>query len=358
MLVSLIILFGLIFIMHTIRKVFIARYIHKMQQEAVVISTSDVKKTTWHPELTTVGTLAAVNGVNVSSELNGMVVDIYFKSGQTVKKDDPLIQLDDAVDQQTFNTNRAQLNLDQLNYQRQLQLSKTHSVAQSDVDQSYAKMVQSQAAMTTAQVNMAKKKIKAPFAGKLGINQVNLGQYLTPGQSIVSLQAMDPMFVDFSLPEQYVPHLYIKQPIKMTVEAYPHQTFKGQIEAINSAIDVNTRTMNVRAVVPNQDLKLYPGMFAKVHVVLPVENNVLVIPQTAVNYSLHGDSVYVVESAGKDADGRLLLKAKQRFVVLGQRRQDEVVVVQGLSVGEQIVSSGQLKLQPNVLVRINNKVSL
>lgn len=359
MLIALAVLFGLIIVAHTVRKVMVAKYIHKLTTQAVVISTTKVKTTTWNPELTAVGTLTAVNGVNVSSELNGMVVGIYFKSGQMVKEGDPLVQLDDDVDKQTLNTNSAQLTLDKLNYQRQLQLLKTHSTAQSDVDQAYAKMVQSQAAAATAEVNIAKKKIKAPFSGMLGINQINLGQYLTPGQPIVSLQAMDPLFVDFSLPEQYFPELHVDQPISLQVEAYPNQEFKGKIQAINSSVDVSTRSISVRGVIPNQDLKLYPGMFAEVKVILPAQKNVLVIPQTAVNYSLHGDSVYVLSPTGeKNEKGLPLFKAIQRSVKLGERRGNEVVVLTGLKAGEEIVSSGQLKLQPDSIVEVNNSVKL
>ena len=355
MLIAVFVLFGLVFFLHMGRKAIISHYIKNFQQQAVVISTAKVKETNWTPHLTAVGSLTAVNGVNVSTEVAGMVVGIFFKSGQSVNKGDILVQLDDLIDQQTLNTNAAQLNLDKLNYERQLQLAQSKSTPQSDVDQAQAKMLQSQASVATAEVQIDKKKIKAPFSGKIGIRQINLGEYVTPGQPVVTLQAMDPLYVDFALPEQYLPKLRVGQEIQIMVDAYPKKIFKGKIEAINSAVDISTRSIQIRAVVPNPKTQLYPGIFANVAILLPEQKKVLTIPQTGVAYSLHGDTAFVITPGGKDDSGKPILRAKQRNIVLGEQIGNQVIVKEGLKEGQEVVSSGQLKVQPDAIVEVNNK---
>lgn len=356
--IALVILFGLVFGFHEFRQIMINRYIKQMVTQAVTISTVTVQEQDWQPTLPAVGNLTAVNGVDVNSKVPGQIVQINFKSGQDVKQGTILIQLDDTLDQQNLKSQQAQLTLNQKNYDRNLTLIKNNVVSQSTLDQSQAQLLQSQAAVASAELNIDEKKIKAPFNGRLGINQVSLGQYVSPGQPLVSLQQMNPLFVDFSLPEQNLKLLSLGQKIEVGIEAFPRQIFYGVISAFNSKADPATHTIDVRATLPNPNSLLYPGVFARINVLLPVQNKVVTIPQTAITYSLHGDSVYVVEQKGKDESGKPIFIANQRFIVAGERRGDIVVVVSGLNPGEVVVSTGQLKLQPGVPVNINNNIKM
>lgn len=358
MIVGLVILFGAVFAIHQFVNLKIGQFVSKVTHQPAVVATTKAVTQTWNPNLTAVGTLTAVNGVNVSAEVNGQVTQIHFTSGERVNKGDSLVQLDDSLDQQSLITNQAQLNLDKTNYQRQLELYKTKSTSKTDLDNAQAKMVISEAASASAQVQIDKKNIKAPFAGKLGIREVNIGEYVNPGQALVTLQALDPLYVDFYLPEQDLKSLHVGQTIKVTVDAFPKQVFTGQIVATSSEVDVNTRSIEVRAKIPNEQVALYPGMFANVKVLLPAQDNVVTLPQTAIAYSLHGDTAYVIEEDGKDKQGKPKLVAKQRFITVGAREGNKVAVLKGIKAGEQVVIAGQSKLQPGAVVTINNKVAL
>ena len=355
--VALGILFGLIFGFHVVRTIFIKKYVGQMLTQAPTISTTIAKQQTWNPTLPAVGNLTAVNGVDVNSQVPGQVIKIAFQSGQDVKKGDLLIQLDDSLDQQNLITQQAQLKFAEEDYNRKKTLAARKVIAQSDLDQSATNLKQAQAAVASAQLNIEFKKIKAPFDGRLGINQVNLGQYISPGQALVPLQQLDPLYVDFSLPEQQLKFLALDQLVEVSIDAYPNQKFTGKITAINAKSDPNTHTISVRATVPNPKIQLYPGIFAQVNVVLPTEQAVVTVPQTAISYSLHGDSVFVVVK-GKDEHGKPIQKVEQRFVTVGERRGDVAAILSGLQNGEEVVNSGQLKLQPGMTVNVNNNVKL
>ncbi len=356
--ISLAILFGLVFGFHALRSIIIGKYIKKMLQDPVTISTVEAKTQTWHPRIQTIGNLTAVNGVDVNSQVPGQVVKILFQSGQDVKEGELLIQLDDAIDLQNLKTQQAQFSFAQSDYNRKKTLAERKVIAQSDLEQAYKGYTQSQAALSSAQLSVEYKKIKAPFSGRLGISQVNVGQFITSGQPLVSLQQMDPLFVDFSLPEQQLNQIYKDQPVEVSVEEFPNQKFPGKVSAINSKSDPVTHTIGVRATVPNPQTKLYPGLFANVDVILPAQESMVTLPQTCINFSLHGDSVFVVVNKGKDKDGKPILVAEQRFVKLGERQGDQIVVLSGVQAGEQVVNAGQLKLQPGAPVRVNNSIQL
>lgn len=355
--IILLLIFGGTLTWYVVRTVMTKRYFANYEMPAVSVSTTTAKTKTWHPNIYSVGTLQAVNGVEVNSEVPGQVIKIYFKSGQYVKKGDQLILLDDAVDRQTLNNYQAQLHLDTVNHRRQLELYKINATSKLKLDTAEAQMLQSQANVTSAQVNVMKKHIVAPFSGKLGIRQINLGQYLTAGQAIVLLQSLDPMFVNFDLPEQYLKLIHMGQEVRITTDALPGKVFVGKVSAVNSSVQIDTRSLSVQAEFTNKDLELYPGLFANVTLILPEKRNVITIPQTAVNYSLYGDSVYVV-TKGKDKKGKSALIAQQKFVNVGERRGTVVEIKKGLNVGDTVVTAGQLKLHPGSRVIINNSIKL
>jgi len=356
--VILLIIFGGTFAWYGVRVFFTKRFFANFQQPPVAVSTTTAIKKTWSPELKAVGTLKALNGVSVNSEVDGQVVQIFFKSGQIVKKGAPLVQLDDEVDQQTLNDNVAQLRLNNLTYERQVKLLQRNSTSKSAVDNARAKMLQAKAGVKTAQVMIQKKNIKAPFAGKLGIRLVNVGQYVKPGESMVSLQSLTPLFVDFSIPEQNMKDIRPGQEVKIFTDAYKGEAFIGQVKATDSEVDINTRSISVRAEIPNKDKRLYPGLFADVRVILPAKKDVITVPQTAITYSLYGDSVYIVSKSKDKKTGKPDLIAVQKFVTLGPRKDTEVAIKKGIKEGDIVVSSGQLKLHTGSRVIINNAVKL
>ena len=357
--IALAILFGLIFGFHVFRSMMIGKFIKQMLQQPVTISTTQARLQTWNPSLRAVGNLTAVNGVDVNSQVPGQVVKVLFQSGQDVKKDDLLIQLDDAIDQQNLKTQQAQLKFAEDDFNRKKTLAQRKVIAQSDLDQSYKTLTQAQAAVASAQLSIDYKKIKAPFSGRLGISQVNIGQFIAAGQALVPLQQMDPLYVDFSLPEQQLKLLSREQPVQLTVDSFPNEKFTGKITALNSKADPTTHTISVRATVPNPKTQLYPGTFAVINVILPVQQAVVSLPQTAVAYSLYGNSVFIVVDKGKkDEHGKPILEVEQRFVTTGDRQGDMVAILSGIKAGEQVVNSGQLKLQPGTPVNVNNNVKL
>lgn len=346
------------FIFYGVKLYLIKWYSDHYEEPPVTISAEKATTQTWHPFLTSVGTLKASNGVDVSSEVSGQISSIHFESGEYVKQSDLLVQLNDAIDQQALQRDEAKLKLDDLNYHRNVSLIKQDVVSKSAVDAAKAEFLQAQAAVASDQVMIAKKQIRAPFSGKIGIRQVDVGQYVSPGQAMVTLQAMQPLYVDFSVPEQFLPALYKNQLVHIFVDAYPTQLFLGKISAINSKIDVNTRSIAARAILPNENEKLYPGLFAVVHVILPELQNVVTIPQTAVTYSLYGDSVYRIQHQGTDKKGKPIWIAVQKYIKAGSRRGSVVAITEGIKPGDLIVTSGQLKLHPHSRVLINNSVQL
>lgn len=352
-------LFVATFIFFGVKVFLVHRFMANFEEPPVYVSSTKAELKTWNMLLTAVGSLKASNGVDVNSEVPGQILSIDFKSGEHVKAGDLLVQLNDDIDQQTLKRDEAKLNLDKVDFDRNELLIKKNAIAHSAVDSAKAAYLQSLSAVQSDKVMIAKKKIRAPFSGKIGIRQVNIGQYITTGTSIVSLQALDPLFVDFSLPETDLPLLKTGQDVKIKVDAYPDTLFDGKITAINANIDINTRSIAVRATVPNQDEKLFPGLFSNVEVILPEKKDVITVPQSAISYSLYGDSIYVIDHKGKDKKGKEKLVASQQYVKVGERRGDVVAITSGIKAGDEIVTSGQVKFtSPNPRVAVNNAVVL
>lgn len=319
------------------------------------VSVAKVEPKSWQPTLSAVGTLQAVNGVNVSAEVPGTITKILFQSGQIVKNNQPLIQLDDSTDQQNLRSAIAQLQLKQVSFEQQTKLLQEHATSRIALDQAKAALASAEADVANAKHAIRLKLITAPFEGKIGIRKVNIGQYVTPGQALVSLQSMDPLYVQFYLPEQDLSAVKVGQAISAGVDTYKGEQFPGTITAINSQVDEQTRNIELQATIRNKDMRLYPGIFANVSVQLAQHQKVLVVPETAVTYSLYGDSVYVVDKNAKSKTGYTV---HERFISVGLRQGKEVAVLKGLKAGDQVVTSGQLKLHDNDNIQINNKVQV
>jgi membrane fusion protein (multidrug efflux system) len=304
----------------------------------------------WQPELRAIGTLVAANGIQVTTEVAGSVREILFDSGHRVKRGDVLVRLDDTVDQAELVGLLAERKLAELKYQRLAKLVRERSVSQSDVDEARAELDNTTAQVASKRAVIDKKTITAPFDGLLGIRGADIGEYLQPGAPIVPLEAVDPLFVDFSVPERHLPDLAVGQAVKVRGEAVPGKTFAGAITAMNPGIDVATRTVRLRATLANPEMVLRSGMFVEVAVQLPTRDAVITLPRAAVTYAPYGDSVFVVE----ERDGQLSVQRQQ--ISTGAVRSDEVEVVEGLQPGQRVVLAGQVKLRNGQAVQIDNEV--
>lgn len=353
----LLIVFGVIFGWGLLRSFLENRYFANFKPPPETISTATAISQTWQPTLSAVGSFSAEKGVTVSSQVPGAIVKMYFQPGQMIKAGQPIVQLDDSEEQQDLKNFQAQLTLSEITFRRQSILYSKQSVALSELDQARAQLQSNAAQVGKTQAIIAKKHIVAPFSGKLGMNQVNIGQYVNAGTAIVSLQAFDPLNVDFNLPQQYLFMLRMSQPIQIIVESLPNDVFNGKIIALDSQVDPGTRNIAVRGLLSNPQFKLFPGMYINVKVILPQKMNVVTVPQTAVTYSLYGDTIYVVTKEGADANGKPIFKVHARYVTTGEQFNNRVVILKGIKANEVVVTSGQLKLVDGAVVNINNEVT-
>jgi len=321
-----------------------------------MVSSIKASEDVWQDRRHAVGSLAAVQGVMVSNELPGTVQKIAFESGGQVKQGDLLVQLDISVDAAQLRGLESQAQLARINLERAQDLRRNNTNAQADLDTAQAQHQQTQAAVDTLKATIAKKAIAAPFAGRLGLRQVNLGQYLATGTAIVTLQTLDPIYVNFTLPQQEVVDLTEGQKVQVRIDAYPGETFEGAVNAVSPKVDDASRNLQAQATLGNAAAKLKPGMFATVEVLLPQQRKLITLPQAAIVYNPYGNAVYVVEKS-KDAAGAAGLVARQRFVQLGETRGDQVAVLKGVAAGDEVVTSGQLKLRNGAAVAINNSVT-
>ncbi|MBC8017762.1 MAG: efflux RND transporter periplasmic adaptor subunit [Verrucomicrobia bacterium] len=323
----------------------------KFVPPAETVTTAAVTSDSWETALTAVGTLTAVQGVIMSAELPGKVVKITFEPGTAVKKGDVLLRQDTTTEDAQLPGALSQVNLSRANLKRADQLVRDGIISQADHDTSVSNAAQAQSQVDTIQATIAKKTVRAPFSGRLGIRQVNLGQILREGDPIVTLQSLDPIYVDFSLPQQQLSRLRLGLPLRVTGDALPGETIQGRISAISPLVDAETRNIKLQATVANRGEKLRPGMFVNVAVGLPALQKVLAIPATSVLYAPYRDSVFVVE-AGKNSK-----TLRQQFVRLGGKRGDFVAITEGLKEGETIVSTGVFKLSNGQSVVIDNKLA-
>ncbi len=305
---------------------------------APAVSATKVTATRWEPTLGSVGTLQSVQGVMVSNQVSGQVKEIAFESGQEVRAGEVLLQLDDDVDRADLEGLMAAERLADIKLERNRALLKDRAVSRGDFDETTAQLDQVRAQVKAKQALIDKKTLRAPFAGRLGIRQVNLGQFLPAGSDIVLLEALDPLYVDYALPERHLDKLRVGQPVTLRVASSPGRTFEGTIAAISPGIDRGTRNISLRARLGNSDLALRPGMFARVETLLPAEEQVLTLPREAITFNTYGDSVFLIQ----EKEGKTVVQRRQ--VKTGAVRGDEVAVLEGLEPGDRVVSAGHVKL--------------
>jgi len=352
MLTFLAILFGLIFGYKFAKALFAPRPV----QPPISVSATHVTHQDWQPKLQAIGTLRAIQGVDITTEQAGLVTKIYLKSGSQVRTGDILVQLNADAETALRNSLQAEVELAEITYKRDKAQLAIHAISQSVLDTDKADLKNKQAQLAQQEAILAKKTIRAPFTGMLGILAINLGQYLNAGDKVISLQALNPIYIDFSLPQQTLSQVKIGQKIILTTDAYPKQKFKGTITSIEPKIDLATRNIQVEATIANPEFKLYPGMFAEVDIYTSGAQRYLTLPKTAISFNPFGEIVYMITQTGKDKSGKPILSANQTFVIVGESRGDQIAVLQGLKEGDYVVTTGQLKLKNGALVAVNNSV--
>jgi membrane fusion protein (multidrug efflux system) len=348
------IVFFLIFGFGAFRSVMIGKFLATLSDQTQTVATTTAQSSAWQPTVDAVGSVVAINGANLSAEVDGIVDTIDFESGQTVPAGKLLMTLRPNNDDAVLRELAAAAELDRITYRRDVKQLQADAVAQATVDSDRATLESAEAQVDAQRALMEEKQIRAPFAGTLGIRQVDLGQYLAAGTEIVTLQQLNPLFVDFYLPQQALSEISTGQPVAISVDAFPGKTFPGKISAIGSAVDTSTRTVQVRATIGNDALQLRPGMFVTVSIANGAPQTYITLPQTAITYNPYGDTVYIVKS--NQANGKATLTAVQQFVQLGDTRGDQVAILKGVNAGDQVVTAGQLKLKNGAPVVINNSI--
>lgn len=319
------------------------------------VSASVVEELVWDQQLHAVGRLRAARGVNVSAEVGGIVRSIAFAPGAEVAAGAVMVELEASVEQANLQSELAQLRLAKINFDRDERLSGTDSISQTQLDKSRAEYDDAAARVERTRALIRQKSVRAPFSGQVGISEINIGEYIDAGEPIVSLQDLDTLFIDFSIPERFLPMVAEGQSLGCRVGAYPGEVLRGVVSAIDVESDIETHSVRVRATLDNRDGRLIPGMFAEVELVAGEPQRVLAVPRSAVSFSLYGDSVFVIQPA-QEQPGQLV--AVRRGVVPGALEREELVSIsEGLQKGEQVVTAGQLKLRSGAPVAVSNSIA-
>lgn len=348
MLITLGLIFGAIFLVKMVKKLIFGYYMSH-HHENITVSTAKVTMTSWPKTQRAVATLRAVQGVDVTTELAGMVQAIYFTPGRMVEAGTLLVQLKANSDIATLNALQASTALANITLIRDSGQYAAHAISKATLDADAANLKNLQAQTAAQAAIVYKKSILAPFTGRLGISMVNPGQYLMPGDKIVTLQQLDPIYADFFVPQQMLPYLQKGQTITLTVDSFPGRTFLGKVTTINPSVDVTTRNIEVEATISNADNSLLPGMFASVIVALGKPEPYLTVPATAISFNPYGSAVFIV---GSD------MTVTQKFVTTGEEAGDRIAVLKGLKEGDEVVTAGQIKLKNGAHVAINNAVPI
>ena len=350
------VIFGGIFGFQAFKSRMIKKYLSSQGVPPQTVSTIKAEFQEWQPELSAVGTLRAVRGADLAPEVAGVISAIHFRSGEEVKAGAPLVQLNAAADIAQLESLRAAAGLAELTYRRDQRQLKVQAVSQATVDADAANLKVAQARVAEQQALVDKKSIRAPFTGRLGLRAVDLGQYVAPGTKLVTLQALDPVYVDFSVPQNGLAGIRTGLKVSAAADALPGERFEGTIDAIDAKVDPATRNVQVRASLSNPRHRLLPGMFVTVAVDTGAAERRLTLPQTAISFNPYGNTVFVVEEKGKGPDGKPQLVASQRFVTTGATRGDQIAILTGVKEGETVVTAGLLKLRNGVPVIVNNSV--
>jgi len=310
----------------------------------------------WQSQIKAVGSTRAVQGLDVTTEMAGIVTSVNFKPGEEVKEGQLLVQLNVDSDLALLKSLEAAAELAHIVYERDKKQYAFQAVSQATLDADAADYKSKKAQVVQQAALVEKKSVRAPFAGRLGISTANPGLYINPGDKIVTLQSLNLLYIDFNLPQQELSRLYVGQSVTVTTDAYPDKTFKGRITTINPKVDTDTRNIQVEATISNNKHFMLPGMFVMVRVQAASMQSYLTLPQTAITHNPYGETAYIVEDKGRTADGKPLLVAKQVFVTVGPTRGDQIAILKGIQTGDTIVTSGQLKLRNGTAVVINNAV--
>ena len=341
-------------------KAFVSHQMEKamasQQAPAVTVSTTTARMLPWQPQLNAVGTVRAMRGVDVTTEIAGLVRTIYFKSGDDVQKGQVLVQLNADADRALLHSLEAEAELAKTTYARDKQQFNVKAISQATLDVSHADLKSKKAQVDQQAAVVDKKTIRAPFSGRVGISTVNPGQYLNPGDRIVTLQSFDSVYVDFFLPQQDIARITLGQTVVVTTDTYPGRNFEGKITAVNPTVDPQTRNIEIEATFANPKHDLLPGMFTSVQVHAGELERFITLPQTAITYNPYGETVFVVVKAGQGPQGKPEWVAKQTFVTIGSLRGDQVAVLKGIKAGDTVVTGGQLKLKSGSRVVINNSI--
>jgi membrane fusion protein (multidrug efflux system) len=362
---------GLGYFQFVVKPQMIRQIISQAPHPPATVGVVEAVEESWTPRLPAVGSFRAVQGIDVAPEVGGALVAVKVESGQDVAKGTPLFEIDNFVEQADLKNNLAVLKNADLALERQRLLTATNNTTKANLDSAEAARDSAAAAVERVRAIIAQKQIAAAFAGRLGIRKIDLGQYVSPGTSLITLQQLDPIYVDFPVPEKSLEVLKPGQTIDVTVDAYPSKIFHGQIATIDARVAADSRNVLVRGQFDNKNRQLLPGMFANVTVNSGAPQTTITVPRTAINYSLYGDSVFVVVAAGPPAGGAQAataapgpiatdtpLKLERRFVRTGEVREDRIAILDGVRPGEKIVIEGQLKLQPDAPVRIDPNATL
>lgn len=356
MLIGIAVLFGVVFLYKVTVGYLIGRAMKANETPVITVSAAKAVYQPWDSLLKATGSFTAVLGVDVTTELAGMVRAMHFNNGDTVKKNDLLVELNIDTETALLHQYQAQAKLAKITYTRDKAQRAVQAVSQQQVDNDLATLQVDEALIAQEESIIAKKRIRAPFSGRLGISPVDPGDYVNPGDKIVTLQSLDPIYVQFNVPQQNLPQIEVGQPISLTTNLFPDRTFEGKINAINPIVNTSTRNVLVEATLKNPEQKLLPGIFADVHITVAPPQKRLTLPLTAVTFNPYGQVVYIIKETGKDKKGRPILTVMQAFVKVGETRGDQVSIIEGVNEGDTVVTSGQMKLRNGSRVVINNTV--
>jgi membrane fusion protein, multidrug efflux system len=357
MLVAVGIVLAGIFGFQAFKAVMIKKFMSALSNPPQTVSTTKAVYSAWQPTIEAIGSLRAVNGADLSVEVSGVVDSISFNSGDDIEQGALLLRLRSDDDAAKLESLEATAELNQITYDRDQKQFKLQAVSQATLDTDDANLKNAKAQAAQQQAILDKKSLRAPFAGHLGIRAVDLGQYLSAGTTIVTLQALDPVFVDFFVPQQSMDQIRLGQSVTVKIDAFKGQSFTGEISAVNPKVDPSSRNVQIRATLGNADHKLIPGMYATVDIATGAPKNYVTLPQTAITYNPYGDTVYIVDRKTDGADGKPQLFARQNFVTTGPTRGDQVAVLKGINDGDEVVTAGQLKLRNGSPILIDNSIT-
>ncbi len=347
---------GLIVGFQTFKGIMIKKYFASAASPPQTVSTTVAKTEEWQPSISAVGSLRAVEGADLSLEVAGIVDEITFTSGQDVKAGTVLMRLRADSDTARLRSLEASAELAATTFERNRKQFEAKAISQAALDVDAANLKSARAAAEEQRATVAKKVLKAPFGGRVGVRSVDVGQYLNPGTAIVTLQSLDPIYADFYLPQQQAARIEVGQKTIVKVDSDAPEALEGKITAVNPKVDASTRNVLVRATLRNPSGKLLPGTSVSISVDTGKPQRYVTLPQTAITFNPYGDTVYLAKDNGKDEQGKPKLKAQQTFVVTGPKRGDQIAVFEGVKEGDQVITAGQQKLQNDTPLTINNTV--